>query len=205
MRFHLKSVALSLLCTFAHHAGANAEPLVLRTDKTFMAMAGATQETPTFIDADRLTGKEEIWFEATGNAVLHKRGQSIRADRLLYFQDTQELDAQGSVVLEQEGSTMSGPHLRLNLDTSIGTMEQPVFFLAENSGRGADDMLHIRDRQHYSLDNATYTTCPADNEDWLLKMKGLEIDRDRQVGTRRPCPGGILWVARKGLPPGRRG
>ena len=183
MRFHLKSVALSLLCTFAHHAGANAESLVLRTDKTFMAMAPLAQETPTFIEADRLTGKKESQLEATGNAVLRKRGQSIRADRLLYFQDTHELDAQGSVVLRQGGDTMSGPHLKLNLDTYIGTMEQPVFFLAENGGRGAADVLHIRDRQHYSLDNATYTTCPADNEDWLLKMKGLEIDRDRQVGV----------------------
>jgi len=183
MRFRLRLTAFSLFCTFAHHAGANAEPLALRMDRTFGAMAEPAQETPTFVEADRLTGKKENQLEAVGNAVLRKRGQSIRADRLLYSQDTQDLDAQGSVVLEQEGNTMSGPHLRLNLDTSIGTMEQPVFYLAENGGRGAADMLHIQDKRHYSLDNATYTTCPADNEDWLLKMKGLEIDRDRQVGT----------------------
>ncbi len=183
MRPCLKPVALALLCTFAHHAGANAELFALHMDKTFSAMAEPVQETPAFMDADRLTGKKENQIEATGNAILRKRGQSIRADRLLYFQDTQELDAQGSVVLEQDGNTMSGPHLKLNLDTSIGTMEQPVFRLAENDGRGSADMMHIHDRQHYTLDNATYTTCPADNQDWLLKMRGLEIDRDRQVGV----------------------
>ena len=130
-----------------------------------------------------------------GNGILGKRGQSIRADRLLYFQDTQDVDAQGSVVLEQDGNTMSGPHLRLNLDTSIGTMEQPVFYLAENDGRGSADMMHINDKQHYTLDKATYTTCPADDRGWLLKMNRLEIDRDQQVGTAHHA-----WVEFIGTP-----
>ncbi len=140
-------------------------------------------------------GQKGSQIEATGNAVLRKRGQSIKADRLLYFQDTSDLDAQGSVVLEQGGNTMRGPHLKLNLDTDIGTMEQPVFYLAENDGRGSADMMHIHDKEHYTLDNATYTTCPADNEDWLLKMRGLEIDRDRQIGTAHHA-----WVEFMGLP-----
>jgi LPS-assembly protein len=158
-------------------------------------MAEPAQETPTFVEADRLTGKKESQLEATGNAVLRKKGQSIRADRLLYFQDTQDIDAQGSVVLEQDGNTMSGPHLRLNLDTNIGSMEQPVFYLAENEGRGSADMLHIHDREHYTLDNATYTTCPADDQDWLLKMRGLEIDRERQIGVARHA-----WVEFMDMP-----
>ncbi|MDD5299380.1 MAG: LPS-assembly protein LptD [Gallionella sp.] len=164
-------------------------------DRTFMAMDPPTQETPSFVEADHLEGKKENQIEATGNAILRKHGQSLRADRLLYFQDTQDVDAQDSVVLEQGGSTMSGPHLKLNLDTSIGTMEQPVFYLAESDGRGSADVMHIQDKQHYTLDNATYTTCPADNQDWLLKMSGLEIDRDRQIGTAHHA-----WVEFMGAP-----
>ncbi|HUW26717.1 MAG TPA: LPS-assembly protein LptD [Gallionella sp.] len=183
MRFRLKSIIFFLFCIFAQQAGADAGLPVLGVDKTLKVMTPAAQETPIFVEADRLTGKKKNQLEATGNAVLRKRGQSIRADQLVYFQDTQELDAQGSVVLEQDGNTMSGPHLKLNLDTSIGTMEQPVYYLAENAARGAADVLHIQDRQHYTLENATYTTCPADDEDWLLKMGSLEIDRDRQIGS----------------------
>ena len=167
----------------------------LRMDKTFMAMDPPVQGTPSFVEADHLEGKKENQIEATGNAILRKRGQSIRADRLLYFQDTQDVDAQGSVVVEQNGNTMSGPHLKLNLDTDIGTMEQPVFYLSENGGRGSADVMHIQDKQHYTLDKAIYTTCPADNQDWLLKMNGLEIDRDRNIGT-----GHHAWVEFMGAP-----
>lgn len=195
MRFRLKPVVLSLLCAFAHDAVANADLLALRMDKTFMAMPESTQETPSFVEADRLEGKKDDQIEATGNAILRKRGQSIRADRLLYFQKTNDLDAQGSVVVEQEGNTMSGPHLKLNLDTNAGEMEKPVFYLIENDGRGAADVMYFHDKLHYTLDKATYTTCPADNEDWLLKMRGLELDRDRQVGTAHHA-----WVEFMGLP-----
>ncbi len=158
-------------------------------------MPEPAQETPAFVEADHLTGKKESQIEATGNAILRKRGQSIRADHLLYFQDTQDLDAQGSVVLEQDGNTMSGPHLKLNLDTNAGTMEQPVYYLVENDGRGSADMMHIHDKLHYTLDSATFTTCPADDEDWLLRMGGLEIDRELQIGTAHHA-----WVTFMGVP-----
>ncbi|HCI13585.1 MAG: organic solvent tolerance protein [Gallionellales bacterium GWA2_60_142] len=195
MRFSLKPVVLSLLCAFAHDAVANADLLALRMDKTFMAMPESGQETPAFVEADRLEGKKDNQIEATGKAVLRKRGQSIRADRLLYSQDTRDLDALGSVVVEQEGNTMSGPHLKLNLDTNAGEMEKPVFYLIENDGRGSADVMHFHDKLHYTLDKATYTTCPADNEDWLLKMRGLELDRNRQIGTAHHA-----WVEFMGLP-----
>ncbi len=195
MRFSLKPISFAVLCAFAPQAGANVDWLALRMDKTFMAMAEPQQETPSFVEADRIEGKQGEQIEATGNAVLRKHGQSIRADKMLYFQTSSELDAQGSVVLEQAGNTMSGPHLHLNLDTSVGTMEQPTYFLAETQGRGAADVMHIQDKQHYTLDNATYTTCAADNEDWTLKMRGLELDREQQVGVAHHA-----WVEFMGVP-----
>lgn len=195
MRFRFNSIAFALLSGFATCAVADEAPFVLRMDRTFMTMPAPVQETPVFLEADSLTGKRESQVEASGNAILRKRGQSIRADQLLYFQDSQDLDAQGSVVLEQDGNTMSGPHLQLNLETSAGSMERPVFYLAENDSRGAADVINFEDRQHYTLDQAVYTTCPADNDDWQLKMRGLEIDRDRQIGTAHHA-----WVEFMGAP-----
>ena len=195
MRFRCKPIIFALLCSFVHHAGANEDLLALRMDNTYLASAGQTQEAPAVVEADRLSGKKDNQIEAAGNATLHKGGQSIRADRLSYSQDSQDIDAQGSVVLEQNGSTMSGSHLKLNLDTSIGIMEQPQFYLKENDARGSADVLHFQDKQHFTLDGATYTTCPADNHDWLLKMSGLEIDRDRQIGTAHHT-----WVMFMGVP-----
>ncbi|MGA9665766.1 MAG: LPS-assembly protein LptD [Gallionella sp.] len=140
---------------------------------------------PAIIDADSLVGQKDNQIEASGNAILRQDGQSVSADRLLYHQSTHEVDAQGSVVLKQNNGSVSGPRLLFNMDTGVGTMEQPQFILNENGARGSADVLHIQDRQHFSMDNATYTTCPAGNQDWYLNVDKLDIDRERQIGTAR--------------------
>jgi len=183
MRFRLKSVAIFLLCFIAYHCYAGEDSLELRADQKPPAATDAGPGAPAVIEADSLVGQKDNQIEATGNATIRQGGQSIRADRLLYQQSSHDVDAQGSVVLDQDGNTMSGPHLQFNMDSSVGAMEQPQFYLKENDARGSADMLHIQDSQHYSLDKATYTTCPAGNQDWFLKMTTLEIDRERQIGA----------------------
>ncbi|HEY0664954.1 MAG TPA: LPS-assembly protein LptD [Gallionella sp.] len=135
------------------------------------------------IEADRLVAQKDGNIEATGDAMLRQGGKSIQADRLLYQQGTHELDAQGAVTLEEGGNVMSGPGLRYNLDSSAGEMDHPEYFLKENDSRGTADVLRMRDSEHFSLENATYTTCPAGNQDWLMRMGRLELDRESQIGV----------------------
>lgn len=224
MRFRSHLVIICLLYAYMHFTVAYAELLAPYADKTQLAKPEAVKEAPAVVEADHLEGKKGKQLEATGNALLRKGDESIRADRLLYFQntqdihaqgsvlllkgdqsvrtdrlwyfqDTRDIDAQGSVIMEQSGSTMSGPHLRLNLDTSSGIMEQPSFYLKQNDGRGAADTLHILDKQRFTLDKASYTTCPAGNQDWVLKVGELEIDKSRQVGIAHHA-----WIEFMGVP-----
>ncbi|MFA6921464.1 MAG: LPS assembly protein LptD, partial [Gallionella sp.] len=175
MRFRLKPVVFTLLCIFAHSAVAE-EPRA--QDKPAEELV-----EPVLLEADNLTGDKKNQVEATGNAILSKSDQSIRADRIFYDQETKDAEGFGSVVLNQAGSTASGPYIKLNMDTHAGLMEQPEFYLKDTDGRGSGDMLHIQDQQHFDLDNAVYTTCPAGNQDWFIKTTSLEIDRDQQVGV----------------------
>lgn len=175
MRFRLKPVLFTLLCVFAHPVAAE-EP---RAQKK----PAAAQEEPVFLEADNLSGEKKNQVEATGNAILTKTDQTVRADRIRYDQETRDAEAFGDVLLNQAGTTMSGPHARLNMDTHAGFIEQPVFYLKDTDGRGSGDMLHIQDQQHFELDNGTYTTCPAGDQDWFVKTANLEIDREQQVGV----------------------
>lgn len=157
--------------------------LVLRLDRTFMRLPEDGGKVPIFLSAQRMEGVNEKQVEAIGAAELRKRGQSISAERLLLMQDSNDLFADGAVRVEQAGNVMQGPHLKINLDTNIGDMTQPTFHLGDNDARGNADEAHMEGRMNSTLDNVTYTTCPAGKDDWLLKMSKLEIDRNRQIGT----------------------
>jgi LPS-assembly protein len=182
-------LSICLLCAGVWAAVAGAEPLSPPEEM------GSTQPGTAILEADQLSGSGSHKMEAQGNVQLRTQDQSIRADRLSYFQDTQEIEAQGSVVLTQRDGSVSGPSLNLNLDTGMGSMQQPDFYLVENGARGSAKVMDIRDKQHYTLRDTTYTTCPADDRDWLLRMTGLSIDRDRRIGTARNT-----WVEFMGMP-----
>jgi LPS-assembly protein len=183
MRFCFNPLVLFLLSAFALTAHAGDDVTALKLDPALTSEPGNVDELPVFMSAQRLEGKKDNQIEAFGAAELRRRGQSVSADYLLYLQDSGEVIADGAVRVEQNGNVMQGPHLKLELGTNIGYMSQPSFHFADNNARGNADTLHLQGRQDYLLDNVTYTTCPADDNDWLLKVGGLEIDQNRQVGV----------------------
>lgn len=201
MRFRLNPVAFSLLCAFAPPACAgDSDQPTLRLDRTFMniqeSRAGETpEETPVFISARRLEGTQENQIEAIGDVELRKRGQTIYADRMLFLQDSKDVSADGAVRMEQDNNVIQSPHLKLNLDTNIGDLTQPVFQFGDTHARGKADNMHLAGRKNYTFSDVTYTTCPADQDDWLLKVRELEIDRNTQMGV-----GHNAWVEFMGVP-----
>jgi len=78
---------------------------------------------------------------------------------------------------------MTGPSFKINLDKNTGEMSQPSFSLRDSKVRGSADVMHLEGKQIYSFEGASYTSCPAGNDDWLLKMSDLELDRNTQIGT----------------------
>lgn len=186
MRFRLKPVAFTLLYFFAYPAMA---------EEVRVRVKSAEPAEPVFMEADKLTGDKNNKMEAVGNVILRKSDQTLHADRLLYDQSTGDAEGLGSVVVNQAGSTLSGPYLKLNLNSHAGYMKQPKFYLKETDSHGSGEVLQIHDKQHYTLKNASYTTCPADKQDWFIKMTSLEIDRNQQVGTAHHA-----WVEFMGVP-----
>ena len=148
------------------YAGEEDEP-TLQLDHTFINTRGTNpdktqEETPIFISAQQMEGKKDGQIEASGGVELRKRGQMISADHLWYLQDSKDVTADGAVRIEQDNNVIQSPHLRFNLDTSIGDMPQPVFQFGETHAHGKADDLHLAGRQQYILHDVTYTTCPAD-------------------------------------------
>ena len=201
MRLRPIPAALFLLCAVASptRASENDAP-PLRMDRFFRPLPGGPTgqnpaESPVFISSQHLEGKKDDQVEAAGEVELHRSGQAIYADHMLYFQNTRDISAEGSVRLEQDNNVVSGPSLKLNLDTNIGDMAKPTFLIGDTHGRGNAGNLHFNGRQNYVMRDVSYTTCPAGQDDWLLTMSELDIDRNTQIGEAHNA-----WVKFKGVP-----
>ena len=173
MRFSSPLVLLFLLGSLPLHGHAEDAPLPLKLDTNFKKQPVTSNENAAFINAQHVEATKDNQLEASGNVELRQNGQVITADHLLYGQESKAVLAEGGVRIEYGGAVLRGPVLNLNLDTDTGEMSKPEYEFSENHARGGADTLHITGKKNYSFDDATFTTCPAGNDDWLLHMSRL--------------------------------
>ena len=173
---------IALLLTVSSAA---AGELVLKKDVELSGSTVAGKAGPMFVSADRIESTSPNIIEASGRVEARQAGNNFFADWLLYDTTQSLVQARGQVRMEQPALLVEGDSLRLNINDYSGELTQPVYQFTDQPGRGNAEHIEFIDKTHYTLRDATYTTCSAGNDDWFLKVKDLELDKSRNVGTAR--------------------
>src|SRR5690606_31354672 len=105
---------------------------------------------------------------------------------------------EGNVRLERGADVVEGTHLQYNLGAARGAMKDPVYTLhrsrplgeglqvfREVDGRGAARRLLFEGPGRYRAEQARYTTCGPEHEDWHLRAGRLDIDQSRDLCVAR--------------------
>ncbi|MHB1188186.1 LPS-assembly protein LptD [Thiobacillus sp.] len=166
-------------------SSAAADGLALKMDAELGGSAIAGKQGPMFLSADRIESIAPNIIEASGHVEARQAGQNFFANWLRYDTTLNYVEARGQVRLEQPALLVSGDSLKLDLDDYSGELTQPVYRFSAQPGRGDAERIDFIDENNFKLQDATYTTCPVDNDDWFLKVADLDIDKTRNVGTAR--------------------
>ena len=152
----------------------------------------------TAVTALRIHGTRGIELVAEGEAELQRDDTLLTADKVTYRELTDEVVAEGNVVLDRAGDVIRGPRARLVVGDRVGEVESPQYELSRTTapalagdaprtvaGSGHADMLRLEGENQYRLENATWTTCTPSDPDWYIRARELDLDYDREVGTAR--------------------
>lgn len=189
----LLTLCLAAACheAFAAHADMRLKP----SGKLSPPMSQAQSlEGPTFFEADLIQGHADREVEASGQVILHNLRERMAADWLRYDQAIDEVHAKGGVVFMQGQNRVAGQELKLKLTDRLGAMTAVRYELhaepkapgsRDATARGQAKTLHFQGEGRYQLDEATYSSCPADKQDWVLKTQELKLDYAASLGTAR--------------------
>jgi LPS-assembly protein len=133
---------------------------------------------------------DDFKFDAEGNAVLSgnvvlRQGDKvIRGDRMEYNAKNGGAKIDGAV-------EFTSP--RLNIRGSNGTysptlgaqFEGTEFELPANNARGSARKMDVDANGTLTLDDVSFTTCPADAVDWRLNSRQIVLDSQARTGTGR--------------------
>jgi LPS-assembly protein len=194
--YSLGSVA-ALAQTTAPDAG-----LTLRATPVLAEVLSPEQrrQAPVFLQGDNISGRADLETVVQGDAVMRKADTTIRADRLEYYQPTDQARASGNVRINRGGNLYEGPLLELKVEDFAGFFQQPSFHFGKNDAHGDASRADFLDENHTVVHDATYTTCrrlpgPSWMPDWVLRATTISLDNDEEVGV---AEGAYLYF--KGVP-----
>lgn len=153
---------------------------------------------PIELEADQIERTQDGPVVFTGRAVAKRGAQSLTADRLVYTEAKDEVEAKGSVLLRTAaGDAIHTSFLRYRLDNGIGEARRSEFEIADRErdlgdpkrvavmARGSAERVKFASQDLIKLDNATYTTCVKGQDDVILQAKKVELDFVSGEGTAK--------------------
>lgn len=153
---------------------------------------------PIILEADDVAAQGEDVVTLTGNAEVSQGRQTIVADRLEYYRETERVVANGNIeLISENGDYLSGQSIDVVTSTSIGTLTDAQFKLAKSltsedgvdtvqiDSRGSAEAVHLEGEGLVRLENTTYTNCAEGNNSVVVAASELELDRLAGVGTAR--------------------
>ena len=136
---------------------------------------------PGKASADRAEYGTDGVVTLMGDAIVDEPGRRVRGERLIYRQGPgASVSAEGNLWLQTGDMAVEAESGELNLDTDAGRLERAHYWLESQHLSGVAKTIVQRDRQHYRLSQATFSTCPTEKRDW--EFRASEINLNRETG-----------------------
>jgi LPS-assembly protein len=142
-----------------------------------------SNQSATEILADQMSRVDDNSIIFSGQVVLDRAGQRIRADELFVDNLTEQLRANGQVIFEDANFRLQTEALSLDQKTNSARFESAEFQLpGQHASGSASEIIKTDDSRSRFLD-VLYTTCDPEDRDWHLKASELTIDQDSGRGS----------------------
>ncbi len=165
------------------------KPAVAKSAVSVSDLAKESEEAarqPITIESD----SEDFEFDRDGNGRLcgnvqmRQGNRVIKADCLEYDSKNQSAKLEGGVEYSDPRAVIRGNNG--NYSPILGTtLEGAEFELPQTNGRGAARSLAVDSNGKVTLEEATYTTCPAEDLSWQIRGGRIELDTRARNGTVR--------------------
>ena len=121
----------------------------------------------------------------TGGVLLRQGDRLAGAESATYEPVNQSLLLEGGVRFEDPNTHVDSDRAEFSYGLGLIRFEGASFLLFENNGRGAAEALEINQAGRLELDGVSYTTCPPESNDWVIRARDIDLDTREGVGTAR--------------------
>lgn len=139
--------------------------------------ASEPNNNPIKITADHAEAKTNTKITYSGDVVVQQGHRTMAADRVTLRQPENIVTAESNVYLHDGNIEIYSEHMQSNLDSEDAEMDNAVYNLTCEPGRGEASRItkkNVQGTQFYRMRDGTYTTCPTEDKSWRFSATTLE-------------------------------
>jgi len=138
---------------------------------------------PVSITSDSMVGANGV-LTLSGHVVVRQGNRTIKASHVDYNRNNNSLRTQGGIDYTDPLVHVTGSGG--SYSPSRGAQFQAASFsLVQRSARGAAQEMQLSPQGMVRLEHVTFTTCPVNDQSWVLRATRIVLDTNTKVGTGR--------------------
>ena len=131
----------------------------------------------------------------SGNVNLTRADQHLKANKASYDTVADTLDAQDNVIYSEATLALASDTASLSLGKNQARLRKTQFITAEAPLRGTADVMYRDSGTLSRYHEATFTSCPPGNQDWVAHASRVKINKETGKGSAKNA-----WLEFKGVP-----
>ncbi len=161
--------------------------------KTTSKAARESANTDVMADFSEVYDGEILNF--AGNIDLRRADQHLLSDKASYDTVADTMDAQGNVIYSEDALALASDTASISLSKDEARLRKAQFISPEAPIRGSADVIYRDSKSLSRYHEATFTSCPPGNQDWIAHASRLKINRESGLGSAKSA-----WLEFKGAP-----
>ncbi len=130
-----------------------------------------------------------------GNVEINRADQHSFSDAASYDSVSETLNLQGDVYYSDDAVAVHSNSATLELANDHAKLRDVLFISPSTPFRGHAESVYRENKSVSHYKEVAYTSCPPNNQDWVIHAEELNIDKDAGEGTARNA-----WLEFKGTP-----
>jgi LPS-assembly protein len=141
-------------------------------------------DMPIEYDADGVEATRDGEWLLNGDVLIKQGDRTLKTSNARYDSKTQSFSVDDDVEYADPDMKVSGSSAQVD-QAGGATFEGAKFELTDRNARGSADRIQVTRDNELKLDNVRYTTCPAGEEDWVLRASDIDIRQRAGIGFGR--------------------
>ncbi len=171
--------------TAEEYASCLVHPPTLGANSTQKLITENPTKDAIYLEADTGVIKKQGISTLDGDIIIQQNTTVFKADKAQINRDNNQINAQGNVVLSDTNYELKSPEVEYNLKSKTGTIKDATYSVGESGFRGKSTEIKKIDDERLKMQNATFTSCPANIDSWHIASSGILLNNKTQIGNAK--------------------